>query len=81
MEELEPSYIAGGNEHGVDTLGSNSVPQKLKHSVTMSSSINASIFHITWLDTFWTGLVHIKYKKVFVNVCMRARMHKHRACV
>ena len=24
----------------------------------VSSSINVSIFHITWLDTFWTDLVH-----------------------
>ena len=24
----------------------------------VSSSINISIFHITWLDTFWTDLVH-----------------------
>ena len=24
----------------------------------VSSSINVSIFHITWLDSFWTDLVH-----------------------
>ena len=24
----------------------------------VSSSVNASIFHSTWLDTFWTGLVY-----------------------
>ena len=26
----------------------------------VSSSINVSIFHITWLDTFWTDLVYIQ---------------------
>ena len=26
-------------------------------SCLVSSSINVSIFHITWLDTFWTDLV------------------------
>ena len=26
----------------------------------VSSSKNVSIFHITWLDTFWTDLVHIQ---------------------
>ena len=26
------------------------------------SSINVSIFYITWLDTFWTDLICIKYK-------------------
>ena len=25
----------------------------------ISSSINVFIFHITWLDTFWTVLIHI----------------------
>ena len=25
----------------------------------VSSSMNASIFHITWLDTFWTGLIFL----------------------
>ena len=25
-----------------------------------SSSVNISTFDITWLDTFWTGLIHIK---------------------
>ena len=25
----------------------------------VSSSINVSIFHITWLDAFWTDLVYI----------------------
>ena len=24
----------------------------------VSSSINISIFHITWLDTFWPDLIH-----------------------
>ena len=24
----------------------------------VSSSINVSVFHITWLDTFWTDLVY-----------------------
>ena len=32
-------------------------------------SINASIFHITWLDTFWTDLVYIG---VYVCVCVYA---------
>ena len=27
----------------------------------VSSSINASSFHITWLDTLWTDLIYIKY--------------------
>ena len=27
----------------------------------LSSSINVSIFHITWLDTFWTDLVYMTY--------------------
>ena len=26
----------------------------------VSSSINVSIFHITWLDTFWTDCVHLE---------------------
>ena len=26
----------------------------------VSSSINVSIFHITWLGTFWTDLVHVE---------------------
>ena len=34
----------------------------------ISSSINVSIFHITWLDTFWTDLLrtHI-YKDIPIN--------------
>ena len=28
-------------------------------SYLVSSSINVSIFHITWLDTFWTDLIHL----------------------
>ena len=24
----------------------------------VSSSINVSVFHITWLDTFWKDLIH-----------------------
>ena len=27
----------------------------------VSSSINVSIFHITWLDTFWTDLIYFKH--------------------
>ena len=30
------------------------------------SLINVSIFHITWLDIFWTDLVYVYYGKVFV---------------
>ena len=26
----------------------------------VSSSINVSIFHITWLDTYWTVLIYIR---------------------
>ena len=29
----------------------------------VSSSINVSIFHITWLDTFWTDLVSLQKKR------------------
>ena len=29
----------------------------------VSSSIDVSIFHITWLDTFWTDLVYILLKE------------------
>ena len=34
----------------------------------VSSSINVSIFHITWLDTFWTDLVH-SYIKLTIFKC------------
>ena len=43
----------------------------------VSSSINVSIFHITWLDTFWTDLVYVhahvyttRYIYMYVCVCM-----------
>ena len=29
----------------------------------VSSSINVSIFHSTWLDSFWTDLIHHYYLK------------------
>ena len=31
----------------------------------VSSSINVSIFHITWLDTFWTHDIRIPYKNCY----------------
>ena len=30
----------------------------------VSSSINVSIFHIVWLDTFWTDLVYLVPEKL-----------------
>ena len=34
----------------------------------VSSSINVSIFHITWLDTFWTDLVYfLLLLQIFLN--------------
>ena len=38
----------------------------------VSSSINVSIFHITWLDSFWTDLVHWSYIYTSVNfyICL-----------
>ena len=38
-----------------------------------SSSVNVSIFHITWLDTFWTGLVCVC---VCVCVCVMISTNK-----
>ena len=34
----------------------------------VSSSINVSIFHITWLATFWTGLVWYRMRTRFIRV-------------
>ena len=37
----------------------------------ISSSINVSIFHITWLDTFWTDHVYMyMYTYMCIYVCM-----------
>ena len=37
----------------------------------VSSSINVSIFHCTWLDTFWADLIDLsKLKKIFL-MCLR----------
>ena len=33
----------------------------------VSSSINVSIFHITWLDTFWTNHIHFK---ICINIML-----------
>ena len=46
------------------------------YSVLASSSINVSIFHITWLDTFWTDLVFLKalcvgYPPFNLTICIR----------
>ena len=38
--------------------------------VLVSSSINVSIFHITWMDTFWTDLVCAS-KHVFIFKCFQ----------
>ena len=34
-----------------------------------SSLINVSIFHIAWLDTFWTDLVYI-VRQLYMYVCI-----------
>ena len=39
----------------------------------VSSSINVSIFHITWLDTFWTHFVY----NVLLRFHIRKCLHKH----
>ena len=37
----------------------------------VSSSTDVSIFHITWLDTFWADLIDLsKLKKIFL-MCLR----------
>ena len=33
-----------------------------------SFSINVSIFHITWLDTFWTGLIYLDNRHGWIDV-------------
>ena len=38
----------------------------------VSVSINVSIFHFTWLDTFWTDLVYMSLEqntKLIKNTC------------
>ena len=40
----------------------------------VSSSINVSIFHITWLDSFWTDLVHVAH---IIGVKRRAIILSH----
>ena len=38
----------------------------------VSSSINVSIFHITWLDTFWTYLVWVsRYTHTDTNTTLQ----------
>ena len=32
----------------------------------VSSAVNVSIFHITWLDTFWTDLIYLTYHQTWV---------------
>ena len=40
----------------------------VQHSLYLvSSSINVSIFHTTWLDTFWTDM----YMCIYTHVCVR----------
>ena len=52
-----------GNRTG-DTLVHRSALNPLRHTIQgcflyfVSSSLNVSIFHITWLDTFWTDLIY-----------------------
>ena len=47
----------------------------------VSSSINLSIFHITWLDNSWTDIIYYKLDKVhifiicilncrYINICI-----------
>ena len=34
----------------------------------VSSLINVSIFHITWLDIFWTDFVYFKCIYVYISI-------------
>ena len=51
----------------------------------VSSSINVSSFHFTWLDTFWTDLIYIcvyvwGYIYVCVHVCVYSLCHIEEGC-
>ena len=36
----------------------------------VSSSINVSISHITWVDTFWTDLVYLPVLQISFHLCL-----------
>ena len=50
------------------TKASLSYVQRFLHLV--SYSIRVSVFHITWLDTFWTGLIHTHTHTRYIYVCL-----------
>ena len=45
----------------------------------LSSSINVSIFHITWLDTFWTDYIYMyiciyTYTYIHIRICIHMHL-------